>query len=357
MANVKKHSISREGLVRWLAVSNLVLTVLLGWLGCGRLSVECLVCNMYISLGMLSMITPFYKVNFVELMVCVAMLAVSVGMAVLSFTLRMPNAGTVLHILSFAVVFVSVGMSSVVRIMLMLNNIDFLARRMTGWEIILGSSHYVCLFLSFHLFWIVHLLMALGQDHPLWLDTMCVVLCAFPLVFLFVRSITAHDGHLLADVRVQVPGVSSLPVDPMFEENASISEKVLFKRLCDYMDAEKPFLAGDFSLENLYRELATNKTYLSKVINKCTGLNFKQFANNYRIRYSMAVFKENPDLKVRELSDLSGFNSSVSFNMAFKLFSGLTPGEWCRDYKDALSRVKRPSTSKEQERKRLQESS
>jgi transcriptional regulator GlxA family with amidase domain len=47
----------------------------------------------------------------------------------------------------------------------------------------------------------------------------------------------------------------------------------------------------------------------------------------------MQCFRENPDLKIYELATMSGFNSIVSYNMAFRLFMGENPSEWCRKEK------------------------
>ena len=40
----------------------------------------------------------------------------------------------------------------------------------------------------------------------------------------------------------------------------------------------------------------------------------------------------NPRLKVAELAMMSGFHSGVTFTLAFRLFLGKTPSDWCREY-------------------------
>ena len=46
--------------------------------------------------------------------------------------------------------------------------------------------------------------------------------------------------------------------------------------------------------------------------------------------YAMEAFRENPWLRVAELADISGFHTIVSFNMAFRLVTDESPGEWCK---------------------------
>jgi phosphoglucomutase len=55
----------------------------------------------------------------------------------------------------------------------------------------------------------------------------------------------------------------------------------------------------------------------------------------------MDSFRNNPTLKVAELSSLSGFNSVVSYTSAFRLFMNETPSEWCRKERSKLLKTKK----------------
>ena len=104
----------------------------------------------------------------------------------------------------------------------------------------------------------------------------------------------------------------------------------IYERIVAYFENEKPYLNGDLTINDLVKVLYSNKLYISKAISHFTGRNFCQFVNYHRVRYSIEKFRDNPDLKVLELSSLCGFNSIVSYAMAFRLFMGETPSEWCR---------------------------
>lgn len=110
--------------------------------------------------------------------------------------------------------------------------------------------------------------------------------------------------------------------------------RILFDKVGRYMDESKPYLDETFSLGDLSKALLTNKSYMSKVINGGSGMNFSQFVNHYRIRYSMELYRLDPCLKVTELAMMSGFRNGVTFNLAFKLFVGLPPSEWCRQCRE-----------------------
>lgn len=116
--------------------------------------------------------------------------------------------------------------------------------------------------------------------------------------------------------------------------------KEVYERVLQYFDREKPYLNGELTINDLVKVLYSNKLYISKAISHYTGRNFCQFVNYYRVTYSIERFRANPDLKVLELSLQSGFNSVVSFNMAFRLFMGESPSEWCRKERNKLLKNK-----------------
>ena len=117
--------------------------------------------------------------------------------------------------------------------------------------------------------------------------------------------------------------------------------KDLYDRIIDYFEREKPYLNGELTINEVVRELYSNKLYISRAISQFTGRNFCQFVNYYRVIHSIDCFRENPDLKVHELGSMSGFNTIVSYNMAFRLFMGENPSEWCRKEKSRLLKAKK----------------
>ena len=116
--------------------------------------------------------------------------------------------------------------------------------------------------------------------------------------------------------------------DPALEESRRID--ILFEKVENYMQEEKPYLDDMFSETRLAMEMMTNKTMLSKAINDKSGKNFCRYVNSYRIRYAVSLMKRDKRLKIGELSLMSGFHTVASFNMAFKMFMNDTPSEYMR---------------------------
>lgn len=109
--------------------------------------------------------------------------------------------------------------------------------------------------------------------------------------------------------------------------------KDIYERVVAYFEREKPFLDCELTINDLVKVLYSNKLYISRAISQFTGRNFCQFVNFYRIKYSTECFRANHDLKIHEIASMSGFNSIVSFNMAFRLYMGENPSDWCRKEK------------------------
>ena len=120
----------------------------------------------------------------------------------------------------------------------------------------------------------------------------------------------------------------SLVVGDHNDKNDAVKE--LYCRILDLFDTSKPYLVDGMTVSEVARMLFTNKVYVSRAINDCTGKNFCQFINYYRVMYAVQLFNDNPYLKVSDLSDMSGFHNQVSFNMAFRLIMHETPSDWCR---------------------------
>jgi AraC-like DNA-binding protein len=108
---------------------------------------------------------------------------------------------------------------------------------------------------------------------------------------------------------------------------------ILFNEVVKLMETKRPFLQEDFDLDDLARMTKTNRLYLSKAINFHSGRNFNQLVNYYRVKYAIDLIKKDSGLKMSDVAFMSGFHTTVSFNMAFKLNEHTTPSEYARNLK------------------------
>lgn len=104
-------------------------------------------------------------------------------------------------------------------------------------------------------------------------------------------------------------------------------EEELKQKLLQLMREEQLFLNNDLNLDQLSVQANTTRHNVSLVINKYFGQNFFDFVNQYRIEYVQDLFLK-PECQgehVIQLAYRAGFNNKVSFNKAFKKFTGQTP--------------------------------
>ena len=156
-------------------------------------------------------------------------------------------------------------------------------------------------------------------------------------VFLYMRHRGRRTGEGERPLTLP-PDSGLLPED---YDKAAIDQN-LYDKCCKYMVEKRPFLVEDYSLPDLARAMFVNKSYLSKTINRCSGKNFRQYVNYYRVIYAVDLFRNNMSLRVSELSNLSGFHTETSFLESFKAVMGEPPSHWCaRERKRAQSRPRK----------------
>lgn len=145
-----------------------------------------------------------------------------------------------------------------------------------------------------------------------------------------------HESVIVESMKISVTDASATS-----DNNGEDQYKLLYDRIVLYFETSKPYLDGNLTINDLVKTVYSNKVYISKAIFRYTGRNFRQFVNYYRIMYSISIFRENPELKVTELSEHSGFNTVVSYTMAFRLFMDETPSEWCRKERAKILKPKK----------------
>lgn len=89
----------------------------------------------------------------------------------------------------------------------------------------------------------------------------------------------------------------------------------------------KIYLNATLTLNDLARELGTNRTYLSNYLNQELHTTFYEYVNQWRVRRAKELLRET-DLLLEEVALLSGFNSMSSFRRYFSAHTGMSPLEY-----------------------------
>lgn len=139
-------------------------------------------------------------------------------------------------------------------------------------------------------------------------------------------SILFAGLYLLGSDQKSIPDVKAFEIT--IDENASNHN--LKQKLLKVFEEKHAYLNKELTIWDLCREVNSNRTYLSNLINNEFGLNFNSFVNKYRVEKAklMLVDKAHSKYSLSGIGELSGFNSIASFNRAFQKFEKSSPGAY-----------------------------
>ena len=122
-----------------------------------------------------------------------------------------------------------------------------------------------------------------------------------------------------------------IAIEPASKENAADEVLTEWKpKLLRLMQEEKIYEDPELSLTQVAKQLQSNPSFISMVVNRGFELNFNDFVNQFRIEAVKEMLKKGEHKKQTLLGIAyeCGFNSKATFNRAFKKVTGLTPKEW-----------------------------
>lgn len=105
------------------------------------------------------------------------------------------------------------------------------------------------------------------------------------------------------------------------------AENQLIDKLKKALEEDKVYLDSALTIESLSRQLGTNKSSLSKVINESLDRNFPTLLNDYRVKYALQLFNDPKysNYTIEAIAEMSGYNSRQVFHKAFKSRVGVPP--------------------------------
>ena len=130
-------------------------------------------------------------------------------------------------------------------------------------------------------------------------------------------------------------GLKQIPTVESIEDNTNDNGEIHLQELEEieiklkhYFKKEKPWLDPQLNIWDVAKEIGTNRSYISKVVNDNVGCNFNQFVNKYRIKEAKKLLNKTPEIPISEISDLAGFGSLNSFIRIFKNSESCTPSKF-----------------------------
>lgn len=152
----------------------------------------------------------------------------------------------------------------------------------------------------------------------------------FDLIILFYIIYTGHNAIKQKTIIIRetesndTEGVEE-EKDKVFSETQMLVFQKIKEELLEIMKTEKPYLDHNLNIFTLSKRLNTNSKYLSQVINQEFNKSFVHFVNEYRIEEAKQILLLNNNYTIEAQSQMVGFKSKSSFNIAFKRHTGVTP--------------------------------
>jgi YesN/AraC family two-component response regulator len=98
--------------------------------------------------------------------------------------------------------------------------------------------------------------------------------------------------------------------------------------------AEKNYTRQGITIEDVARDLCTNRTYLSNYINTRFNCSFKEWIHRLRIETAKQMLLSQPDIAVYEVGEQTGYADKSHFSRTFMQYAGVTPKQWRRTMKE-----------------------
>jgi AraC-like DNA-binding protein len=108
------------------------------------------------------------------------------------------------------------------------------------------------------------------------------------------------------------------------------SKEIILARIKKEMEGNRYFTNNLASLAGFSKQINESSHHVSQVINEKLNKNFFELLAVYRVEYAKKLIREDKEIKltVEELTELVGYNSKSSFNIAFKKYTLKTPSEY-----------------------------
>jgi len=168
--------------------------------------------------------------------------------------------------------------------------------------------------------WIFHIEPPEKAATPWYIILGIGLLLAIPAVFFFIKARKRNEDP-------------ASEADRNRQEEGEDTGGRLFGQMMALIEEKELYRQKDLRISDIAREMGSNKTYISFLMNTRSGSKFTTILNGYRIRYAQKLMLEHPEMVLEDVADEAGFSSRATFFRNFKAHTGMTPKQWLAESK------------------------
>ncbi|WP_405607227.1 helix-turn-helix domain-containing protein [Polaribacter sp. Asnod1-A03] len=168
-----------------------------------------------------------------------------------------------------------------------------------------------------------------GNRNVLIMSILFILIFGFTIIyFLFKKN--KNISNDLIDIKTEIDN-KPLPQKKEYNIDKDLEIKLITE--INKLEKSTEYLSPDFNINILAKNLKTNTSYLSYIINKEYNQTFKQYITGLRIEYLInKLNKENKyrNYTIKSLAEEIGYTNASAFTRAFKKYKGVTPSEYIK---------------------------
>ena len=156
---------------------------------------------------------------------------------------------------------------------------------------------------------------------PHWLVAIHKILCFFSAIYMFLSFINYMLNTDFIALTIGLP-----------QENGRLNRSTILQlqRRTKRWQETSAALTKNITINDVSRQLGTNRTYLSLYLNTYLNTSFKEWIGSIRLKHAKMMLASNTQTNMEQLADATGFTSASAFSHYFKAHEGLSPKQWRR---------------------------
>lgn len=146
-------------------------------------------------------------------------------------------------------------------------------------------------------------------------------------IFFIFNSVVLTFGYFFIPYSFKVRPIVTEDGKHVHLDQFIVQDKRLVSQLHQLFEEDKIYLKSGLFIDDVAEMMATNRTYITRLMRQEYNQSFNEYINNARIMYSKKLLLTT-EMTVEEIALSSGFPSGSAYCRVFKRLTGISPVAW-----------------------------